>query len=191
MAACREADAIAFWRALHTLARVCQLRAPGARSTFLRCNISDVTPALQVDLLDSAAAPIKQGEREGPEEVRSQIAVRAPDSDMNITRCPDPRSSPRTRLRPSRAHPDISEARMQGEPNGVRVGTGGGSGRYGLPADGQCTGTTTAFARPAMAQRFCDATLNHPEPRTYAAVAGPAAAHYLTCKCTQSCRACL
>ena len=58
MAACWEADAIAFWRALHTLARVCQLRAPGARTTFHRCNISHVTPALQVDLPVSAAIPI-------------------------------------------------------------------------------------------------------------------------------------
>ena len=63
---------------------------------------------------------------------------------------------------------------MQGEPNGVRVGTDGGFGRYGLPADNQCTGTTTAFAWPAMAQRFRDATLNHPEPRSYAAVAAAA-----------------
>jgi hypothetical protein len=58
MAAFWEADAIAFWRVLHTLARVCQLRAPGVRTTFYRGNISDVTPALQVDLSDSAAVPI-------------------------------------------------------------------------------------------------------------------------------------
>ena len=63
---------------------------------------------------------------------------------------------------------------MQGEPNGVRFGTDSGFGRYGLPADSRCTGTTTAFAFSAMAQRFNDATLNHHEPRSYAAVAAAA-----------------
>ena len=63
---------------------------------------------------------------------------------------------------------------MQGEPNGIRLGTDSGFGRYGLPADSRCTGTTTAFASSAMAQRFNDATLNHHEPRSYTAVAATA-----------------
>ena len=71
---------------------------------------------------------------------------------------------------------------MQGESNGISVGTDSGSGRYDQPADHgghairkqHCTGMTTALARPAMAQRSHDATLKHHEPRSYAAVAAAA-----------------
>ena len=155
MAACWKTNAISLWCALRRLARVCHSRAPeGARTTFHRCNFSDVTPALQVDLLDSPAAPINTIKGRARKRFVSKFSLHDPPSDMNITRCPDPRSLPRTRLRPSKARPDISGVRMQGEPNGVRLGTDRGFGRYGLPADSRCTGTTTAFARSAMAQRF-------------------------------------
>lgn len=122
---------------------------------------------------------------------------------MNMTRCPDPRLQPRTWRRPtsasdkvtSEARPDTHGVRVQGERNGGCVGTDGGLGRYGLPADCQCTGTTPAFARPATAPCSLEFILKPPKHRSYAAAAAAArhrssTAFDLQRKCIQSCQAC-